>query len=347
MITRIEIQIMRALAIVMVVIHHILSAIDSEKYFYVFTYLNGIHVYVFFMILGFLFQRNKRRYDANRASFIKKKMVEIGIPYVFWSILLFGVVKILSYIPNFQGLIKTVGFEPKSIFDMMYTLITFEGYYIQLLWYLYALLIFFIIDILVIRKTLKLKYILVGIFLTVVVDTLFPLPFILTKLFLYYPIFHTGRWIEKNEKNIVSFIIENAAYIICILVILEAAEFYIASISGKDIILKVFNRTVSTYLVFARGSVIYLLARQITHFMRIQNCLQKVGNFSQSIYLMHQPYLVAIPTKVLKQLNVPDIGVFIIVGCMAIGIPILVTKHIIMKNKWTQILMLGNNRKEA
>lgn len=85
-------QVMRGIAIVLVLVWHSISQVNRDPV------LNGVgqiiicfHMPVFFVIAGFLFEKGLTKYIKNgRITFLKKKAKHLLVPYIFWTVLLWA-----------------------------------------------------------------------------------------------------------------------------------------------------------------------------------------------------------------------------------------------------------------
>ena len=84
---RAVIQILRGIAIVLVVIHHVMKCFSlSNELNTLLTIINTVHVVVFFVISGWLFEKKKCKYRKNGIFlFLKKKFCQLIVPYTTFS----------------------------------------------------------------------------------------------------------------------------------------------------------------------------------------------------------------------------------------------------------------------
>lgn len=82
------IQILRGIAIILVVFHHVCYTCNiSSSVEVVVSIINRVHVMIFFVISGWLFEKNKIKYsEEGMVKFAKKKFVQLIIPYIFFSL---------------------------------------------------------------------------------------------------------------------------------------------------------------------------------------------------------------------------------------------------------------------
>ena len=91
------IQIMRAVAILFVLIHHSLSNLPEFPFRTVLLKIVYSDVPIFFIISGFLFEKNIDKYAANKLRFIGYKAKQLILPYLFWTLILYIGAKAVYY----------------------------------------------------------------------------------------------------------------------------------------------------------------------------------------------------------------------------------------------------------
>ena len=101
-------QIVRGLALMMVVLHHVLRANGNSRYDDYVYLLSYIHVQTFFVISGFLYEWNNDKYRKNGiAVFVGKKTKELVLPYFAWTWLLSGLIVLVKSIsPVAYGILE-------------------------------------------------------------------------------------------------------------------------------------------------------------------------------------------------------------------------------------------------
>ena len=102
---------------------------------------------IFFVISGWLFEKNKIKYsEEGMAKFVKKKFVQLIIPYIFFSLSFSMIIWCGYHIPQLNkitdrianGNIKNI---PQIVFDVIF----YRNVYFESLWFLYAMFILMII----------------------------------------------------------------------------------------------------------------------------------------------------------------------------------------------------------
>lgn len=149
-----QIQILRAIAILMVIVHHTINNLpDTAGGDYLLIVVNA-DVNIFFLISGFLFEKGYERYRRNVRGFLVRKARQLLIPYLFWSLLLYaGARFVYDVAGRGGGILQSLGFERLSWGTIAFNILTFQDYYVEYLWFIYVLFLFFAVSIFAGRKT--------------------------------------------------------------------------------------------------------------------------------------------------------------------------------------------------
>ncbi len=195
------IQIMRGIAIVVVLIRHAIAQVNTDVLLdAVEDIIICFHMPVFFMIAGFLFQRGLSKYlQKGKGQFIIGKAKHLMFPYLFWTLLLWMGVQI-ACMANSSVLEKMtdIGFAPMSIGNLIYGLLTYQVYYTEHLWFLYVLFVLFLINIYMAKRgdtrVCLIIWLSLG-FLTRFIT----LPHIIERTMEWGVFFSFGRYIQANN----------------------------------------------------------------------------------------------------------------------------------------------------
>ena len=141
------IQILRALAIFMVVFHHVANTIwVPASINTMILIVNKIHVVVFFVISGYLFEKKKNKYTkAGFVYFFNMKFHQLIVPYFIFSLIFALLINIGYAIPKLNTVISMFG-ENKSIITAIVDVILFKNVYFESLWFVYTLFVLFMIN---------------------------------------------------------------------------------------------------------------------------------------------------------------------------------------------------------
>lgn len=244
------------------------------------TILCSFHMQLFFLIVGYLYGKRESSSWRQYRSFVGKHLLEVGVFYLFWSVL-YWVVKYVS--------------EPfvnqKMTFTHLFSVFVRP---IEFLWLIYAYFwVFLIVTLLmqILEKKQKCKWLLgaffIILFVPFVVSVKIPALYYIVRYSFY---FYVGaRFVKKKEKK------ENE---IGILVPLLGILFYIflASQMGFELgktVLSVFSSITGSLFVFLLGYS--LKDRQPSEWsIKVMNFLQKTGQAVAPMYLLHIPVLAAV-----------------------------------------------------
>lgn len=94
-----DLDVTKGIGILLVVIGHAISALEKvPKYIDILnSYIYLIHMPIFFIVGGLLFQRALPRYEKKGTlNFVKKKAVLYMVPYCFFSLTMYIVVFLAS-----------------------------------------------------------------------------------------------------------------------------------------------------------------------------------------------------------------------------------------------------------
>ena len=196
------VQIMRGIAIVAVLFWHSISQVKTDAFLKaVGQIIICFHMPVFFAIAGNLFEKSINKYiNMGRVRFIKKKAKHLLIPYVFWTVLLWGCINIVELLfPSSVAKLSSLGYAPMDIKNLIWGLLTYEVYYTQHLWFVYVLFVLFAINILLLKTgrgiLIFVTWLLLG-FLTRFVT----LPDIIERIMVWGCFFCFGRMIARRPQ---------------------------------------------------------------------------------------------------------------------------------------------------
>ena len=337
------IQIMRGIAIIVVLIRHAIAQVNTD---FVLNSIREIiicfHMPAFFVIAGYLFQKNIHKYISNgKIKFLLNKAKHLLLPYLFWTILLWVVVQVTcSLSPSISSQMAAIGFAPMSPKYLIYGLLTYQVYYTEHLWFLYVLFLLFVLNIVTSRiggKTIGLAIWGVMGFATLWVN----FPHIIERIMLWGIFFTAGRVISrvKGTRILVqptSSWLCTITFLVCSVVRIGALQL---SISGKSF--AVFMQLDKYLLGFTGVALIYIIANKINT-TSIGQALKYTGDYSFDIYLMHNPYFVALSAVILNQIiNIPSYITVIISTILGVAAPIIASRFVVRRNKIMSFVMIG------
>lgn len=333
-----EIRMMRGIAILMILLHHSLSHISQTHNIVMLTYaLNHVHIVVFFVIAGVLFEYKKTKtYQDGLALFIKNKSKRLLFPYLFWSLILAIGVKLASQIEIVASQISKLGYKEWSIPEMIWNTLTMQDYYTQHLWFIYVLFFIYLVNYVAKDSITSVKMFLL-LFAAVNILSLaqIPLPFLVDRFLQHFCNFLFGRLIfryhywDKAPQKLVTILS------LVLIVVLEITEYF--SLSS-------FSYTrLGNFIWGIAGTQVILAAVCFAgkKMKVVSEWLCWVGNASYPIYLLHNPYIISGISVAFSILKITNADILYLALCMigSIFIPALLYSFLVKKHsKWAIVL---------
>ena len=304
------------------------------------------HMPAFFIISGLLYQRNVKKYeDRGKLRFLVDKIKHLLIPYVFWYVLLWAGVSAVSLLgDSVVNLLTGIGFAPMGVGEMLYGLFTYEVYYVEHLWFLYVLFLFFLVHCFIGNVGSNKVLVVVGIFMglsTCVISY----PNIITRFMIWFVFFTFGRCVERYDDVMER--IKQSKWLIPLILFVVLAVVRILLFDMEPEINKYVLALVRQIVKYAIGflgvMLLYMAARYLN---RIKNgitaLVKTIGDYSYDIYLMHNPYFLALSATVLYSfLGLNAVLTIVIAVILGISIPMIVSKFIIRRSKILSFVMIG------
>lgn len=329
---RYVIQILRAIAICLVVFHHSVNALNLPEYMNVSVQIiNKIHVNIFFVISGFLFEKKKILYIQNSAKkFVQKKFIQLIIPYFVFSELFSMFIYVGYKIPRIASLMSNFGTKKKFI-ETIIDVMLFRNMYFESLWFVYTLFIIFILNYILSKS--KLDYVngitLICIsIITVIIkanvgDGLW---YILNKTITYFVWFYLSRFLQKNGRRDWFVFFQNKTVKAMSLIILVTCIIRYSVVDLKKYMNfweRAYYIQIENYLI-ALSSIVLIYSISLYLNKKCQN-IYKLGDYSYNIYLLHNPWIVSTVSLVLKKVCNYWIVDLITVFVLSILIPCIVS----------------------
>lgn len=334
------IQLMRGLAVIMVVLQHSISRVaETNLEFKIMYFLNHIDVAVFFLIAGYLFEIKKEKYyQESCLSYIKDKAKALIIPYLFWSLILaIGINVIGIIIPKIQNILDG---ELWSWKEIIINTLLFKDYYVQHLWFIYVLFLFFVVN-RIFKDRLTNKVIFGIIFFASAVLNHIQLNYIFNKFILHFAVFLIGRLVVKHmilkrlEKLSIKIVI------LAILLLCFLSELFVSNSFTYTYLGNIIYALSGTYCIY----IIAKFLSSVCYEKKFESCLRKIGDYSFEIYLMHNPYISMIVPIVLGKFTNSSIVITAINTVLGITIPYYIAKILFQYSNITSILFGRKGRK--
>ena len=337
-------QIVRGIALMMVVLHHVLRANGNTRYDNYVYLLSYIHVQTFFVISGFLYEWNKDGYRKKGiALFLKKKAKELVIPYFAWTWLLSGlVVLVKTSSPVAYGILESKGYEAKSLADLLIDPIVFNNPYFESLWFVYTLFVLFAINWFVSSRYVN-KY---GFIVLTAAASCFSFfcyntsPFIVRQIVKNFQWFYLGRLCVFYRNQLLDFFDSRKYRLITIITFILITGLMIWNPVSRYVDDKVLRACMywveKTFFSMCGVTVMYILSDILSDTTVIGFVLKYIGDKSYGIYLVHNPWIVtpisSVALKLLPNNVAGEITIFVIVLICSLIASLCVEKIRIVSN---------------
>ena len=339
-----NIQIMRGLAVLLVVFQHALIAVfgtGGGKIPLITSICFSIDVNVFMFISGYLFEENLDRYQKEGGKiFVKSKAASLLVPYFFWECLLYIPTWIVYHGPaslsRLGVKLNNLGFVKLSIWEILKSLVTFNNSYVELYWFIYVLFIIFVLEYFIGKRLLGIR----AIWLIAVLPILLyvsNMAYVVKKLCVSLIIFKMGREIKKREIPIEQW----KPWAALIGIAIFGIVFKTPDVHDSPYIEQLQYVVKSAILGLCGVVIIAVIANCVVESnSKVTLLVELIGNYSFSIYIMHNPYVV----KVVSMLFPNNTGFYRLVSfvvCMSLGVlvPYLADRYFISRvRKGTQII---------
>lgn len=306
----------RGIGIFLVVLGHCITkdmAQRSMVLFYIRLFIYTIHMPLFFVISGWLFENNKDRYlQKSTGTYIKSKFKAFMIPYLTFSILVYAIVQIvLSFIPQLASLLNRFGYYRISFWNALVQIGTYEGHQDSHLWFCYTMFLLLCLNRILINRKLSQMLCVSGI-LFFMLPLFSPfVPELIWRVCKYMFLFTVGRvsYRKIKYKNYPG---------------LFAAAIMIVSLAIYGYLYKKLGtRNSNWFLPVAEiSSTFFILFYMSNHIKakRIGKTLTYFGSGKTSfaIYLIHMPFLTSAQVFIAQNIGMPDVVTICLVSILVI-----------------------------
>lgn len=319
------IQILRALAIIMVVFHHASNAVLVPTLINTMVLIaNKIHVVVFFVISGYLFEKKKEKYATNGfKNFFIRKFRQLMVPYFIFSLAFALLINIGLAIPKLDTIVSVFG-KGKSTTAMIMDVLLFRNVYFESLWFVYTLFMLFMVNYVLVKLTrnkiggvpLLLLFFCTMLFKAYAGNEMW---YILNKSITYFVWFYLGRFLTNKRIDKVC-----SVWTVSVSALLFFACVFRTYAINLDTFMNFYVRAIyiqieSTVITLSAILLLYALAYYLISKQKGE-VLCRVGDYSYDIYLIHNPWLVSTLAVIFE---------FIAINWM-ISLPIITILSIIM-----------------
>lgn len=324
------------IGIVLVVLGHALSTLptgSNDLCELLRTLIYLIHMPLFFVISGFLFENNINKYqNKGFKAYATSKFRVFIIPYISFTLLITLIVAIGSYVEPFQSVIRKLGSPSISIMSIVKSIVLYENPIDDHLWFSYVMFLVLILSYLMIKID---KRLIVMIFYVLYIGTFFIiLPELIWKVFRYMLLFQMGRNLFQYNEYF-----EKIKNIWLLLVLFLSTGIYL--------ILKEQNLCIMGAIkpiAEISSSLLILRLSFNLEYTKFKQILDYLGEKSYAIYLIHQPYIVPVIMALVSGETFLTIFAVILSLVLGLLIPITIQDKIISKSKILSFLFLGGHK---
>lgn len=338
------IDIARGIGILLVVIGHCITkemASHSDIYKYLRLYIYTIHMPLFFILAGYLFENNLDKYNESPPNiYCKAKINAFAIPYISLSIINYVIINIAMKIPKISSILSEQGYHFTNIKESIFQIITYIGHQDNHLWFSYVMLLVLIINRVLLNKKIKFQFIFLFILYFSAYSISSMAPEVIFKTMRYLLLFYIGRRIFElrinPNKNIIIFAtIVNILGFIGLCISLNQEYMYI-----YPILCLLTEVTASIIIIFG---ISYFISNK-----KLATLFEYFGKGKNSyiIYLLHMPFITPFIIFILQKINIPTYSVIIIGTVLSIIICIYLYKIVISKSLILCKLLGMDNKRE-
>ena len=121
----------------------------------VFNLLQETHMPLFFFLSGWLFELKADRTVQHRGKALWNRFLRLMVPYFVFTIIYYTATNLALMIPSIESLLtmSNGGYAHYSLLESLYQIFTFDGHMAESLWFLYALFLISVVNILMPRLT--------------------------------------------------------------------------------------------------------------------------------------------------------------------------------------------------
>lgn len=282
----------RGIAILLVIFGHSMIkdfTIHNRLIYYLRYFIYTIHMPLFFIISGFLFEKNLKKYiNTKKINYVIDKFLKFMIPYFAFSIINYFIVFIGLKIEPLAKILINQNYVLNSIGISIFSIFTYIGHIDSHLWFLYVMFFVLLVNRLLFAKDYNSRNSLtlfIGFFLFYYLSFKISkyLPEIIWKTMKYNLIFYVGRLSFKyfsNNKDI-------NKYLLLILSILST--FLLFVVSKQNLIYPVLKFiaeiSCSIVIIFYLSPILYN-----SKLLNYIGCNQT----SMALYLLHMPFILPV-----------------------------------------------------
>ena len=333
------IDVARGIGIVLVVLGHCISKQMAEESMLLNVLrivIYVVHMPVFFVISGWLFEKNTAKYKKSSiTNYTKKKFAVFFIPYLLFSACTYLVIwSCINFFPSVGGILVQQGYQFNGFTQVIKEVLIYQNHQDGHLWFCYVMFLVLLINRVLIDH--KEPY-LIALFGVATICVLYYSPYLPELLFRtvkYTFLFMVGRLLygyQFKRTSCASLIVSLASIFLYVVLQLEEMRF------ARLIVLPVaeISSAISIIFVISKSLDNSAVGRFFKYF--------GTGRVSYAIYLVHMPFITSsLVFLMTKAKIIPDIVVVLSSATLAMLISIVVFK-LLSCSKLIRKLCFGMN----
>lgn len=339
-------DIAKGIGILLVVFGHTISPKMRSDYWgfdFFSTWLETVHMPLFFFVSGWIFEIKAEKYMDNRVKTVYSKFCRLMIPYFSFSILYYIFVNIAlrwSFTAPFFAM-STGVYQKYTLYQSVFQILTFENSMAPNLWFIYVLFIVTMLNVLLPQPMKRLSTLTV-LFLLPFIDLWFAMPTLISRFQKYAVFFSLARILFHAAQNTIAIqqgnrMIKTSCRIyiyMCVYILAVVLYLYCHRRNIFDnMLLMHLELLIKSILSFFGTIFICYCSLHISKLPVVSTALSYLGRKSFPIYLIHVPILT--PTIVTACIIfIPSMPIILdcIFGLIAgVVIPLLVSSLVIEK----------------
>ena len=276
--------------------HSIVGSIRNESVFFgiCYDYIYLFHMPLFFFLAGYLYQINEAKYlNESVLKFVKSKFQSLMVPYFFYSVFTYCAIFIAEQIPHIGEILRSGGYHVSNFVESFLQIAFWQNSLDQHLWFIYALFVVFILNILFCKcKDSFINTIVLAVFLCLHFCTMKLNIDIVQRIFNYQIYFLLGRICYRTDFMQIIESKKAKKYVYIVAIILSVIKMNIINITFDNYAFTVIKAMFSIIVSFSMVLAVCLAFRSSSQ-LKVNFLFEKVYKYNFEIYILHQPFIVS------------------------------------------------------
>ena len=316
----------------------------------VFNLLQETHMPLFFFLSGWLFELKADRTVQHRGRALWNRFLRLMVPYFVFTLIYYTATNLALMIPSIESLLtmSNGGYAHYSLLESLYQIFTFDGHMAESLWFLYALFLISVVNILMPRLTRHPAFV-AAIIPLCMVPRFFPdffHTFKILSLVLYYLFYfslaralfpRTDRLFCMKKPTYLAVVLGYLATSFATVIVLEMNVWHLPNDVAHHLY-PIVRQVAAVFGIF----VICTFAQYISQ-TKAAKPLGFLGRKSMVIYLIHAPILTQAATALTARLlpKLPLIIYFLTGTAVGISVPLLLDWLVISRVPLLNTILTG------